>query len=258
VLQQPTMNMDELIKLILPAVIGGFMGIIGGIISSIFATRSKMKEIAETFSLEQRAKENEAKAKVRIQYLNPLQIATIDFHGRLCDIQSRLNRGDKLLRNTMQELKERTHQADRYVQWVNDFGHYALSTLYLTNLYLAHVSKIRSELPFVELSSGEDQALLDHLSRVRCALGGEFGIWENLQDSFGSYIQKGDGSLMNFKEFCSFIYDDSSFPWFFRLVDFYRDMDLKTPSQLQEMIDSLRALITFLSDKSKQALPERE
>jgi len=239
-------------KLMLPATVGGVIGIVGGIITSVLATRSKMKEMEETFSREQRAKEHEAKAKVQIQYLNPLQVATADFHDRLCDIQSRLDRGDELLRNTMQELKNKTHYANSYVQWVNDFGHYALSTLYLTSLYLAHASKIRSELPFVELTSGEDRALLDHLSRVRCAFGGEFGIWEDLHDSLGSYIRKDDGSPMNYQEFCCFIYDDSNFPWFARLIEFYRDIDRKTEPQRKEMVDSLEAVSTFLSEKSKQ------
>lgn len=233
-LQQSAINLTDLMKLIVPAVMGGIMGIV----SAFF-----------TMCFQQRAKKNEANAKVQIQYLNPLQLATVDLHDRADDIQNRLNNGDKLLRNTIQELKDRTHQGNEYTQWANDFGHYALSTLYLTDLYFAYVNKIRTDLPFIRLNSDEDRVLLDCLSRIRHALGGEFGIWENLQDSFGSYIRKNDGSLMNYKEFCTLIYNDTNFPWFIRLIDFYRDIDCKEPYQRQEMIDSLRALVTFLNQK---------
>jgi hypothetical protein len=248
------MTIEDLMKLAVPALIG----VLAGIVSSVITTRQRMKEVVETFKLEQRAKDQETKAKVQIQYLNPLQIAALDLRDRIQDIQNKIEGGDPLLRNTMQELKSRDHHGNQYVEWANGFGHYALSTLYLTNVYLASVSKIRTELPFVELTSGEDQELLNHLARVRSALGGDYGIWENLQDSFGHYVKKKRGTLMNYKEFCSFIYDDANFLWFMRLVDFYRDIDLKTIPQRYEMINSLDELLKFLNRKSAQVLPKRE
>lgn len=246
--------LNELLKLVVPAVIGGVVGVI----SSIFATRAKMREIVETYSLDQRAKEIEAKTKIRIQYLNPLHIATADLHERFVDIERRVGERDDLLRNTMRELKDGAHRGREYVDWVNGLGHYGISTLYLTLVFLAQVRKIRSELPFLELTSGEDQALLGHLARIRRAFGGDYGIWRNLQDSLGSYVRKADGSLMDYREFCTLLGDDSVFPWFNRLVEFYRDIERKTPAQRGEMAASLSDLLEFLKQGQSKSVVRAE
>ncbi|HUP59169.1 MAG TPA: hypothetical protein VNA69_01985 [Thermoanaerobaculia bacterium] len=174
-------------------------------------------------------------------------IATADFRERLEDIDDRIRRNDVLLANTMNDVKNRSHVDVEYARWANGFGHFALSTLYITVVYFACASKIRADLPFVNLSSGDDRRLLDLLSKVRQAVGGEFGIWENLQDSFGSYVRRDDGSIMNYRHFCSLIGDEVTCPWFLRLIDFYRDLDRKLQEERQQMIRELRALEAFLS-----------
>lgn len=209
-----------------------------GIVSAIAAMR-----------IQQRAKAKEVTEKIQIQYLNPLLVAATDFRERLEEINERMARGDNLLSHTIQELKNRVHADVDFASWVNSVGHFALSTLYITSVYFAHASKIRTDLPFVKLRSGDDRMLLDNLGCIRRSLGGEFGIWDNLQDSFGSYVRRHDGSIVNYREFGAFFCDDHSFPWFLRLIDFYRDIDRKLPEQRDEMVRSLKHLEAFLEKK---------
>lgn len=233
-LQQTVGQAAPMMQLVMPALLGGAMGIV----SSLVATR-----------IQQRARASEATEKIQIQYLNPLLVATTDLRERQQGINKRVADKDTLLRNSIQELKDRTHLGTEYPQWVNGLGHFALSTLYITAVFFAHASKIRADLPFVRLSSGDDRTLLDHLARIRRALGTDLGIWEDLQDSFGSYIRKVDGATLNFREFCTLLEDDGTRPWFMRLLDFYLDIDKKFTEQREEMIQSLQTLEAFLSRK---------
>ncbi len=116
----------------------------------------------------------------------------MDLLSRIRNINKRIARNDKLLQDTLRELKSKA-QGDQaaFASWANGWGEYSLSTLYSTMLYFARAARIRSELPFVRLSSDDDEELLKKLSEVRKAFGGDYGIWESLQDSLGAYMWKG-------------------------------------------------------------------
>ena len=240
---------EDLIKTIL-TVAGG---VLGGIIAAVITARNKVHELEENYRLTQLAKENEERAKNQLQYLNPLRVSAMDLHGRLSDIDDRIARKDSLLIDTLKELKEKAEDTESFVPWANGFGEFALSTLYITLIYFARAGTIRTELPFVQLSAGDDNELLDRLSNVRRSLGGEYGIWSDLQDSLGSYLRRPEGrGLLSYREFCTELSKPSSFPWFNRAVRFYRDLNLKKPAERKEMIDSLNNLAQFLAEKPKQ------
>ena len=238
---------EELIK-ILP-VIGGLLAGIG---SAFVTARYKVRELEKSFRLTQLAKENEERAKTQLQYLNPLRLSAMDLQRRLSIIEEKIQSKDRLLINTLNELKTKIKDPEDFVIWANGWGEFALSALYVTLVYFARAGTIRTELPFVQLSTGDDNKLLDRLERVRRALGGEWGIWVDLQDSLGSYMRRTEGGLLSYREFCTELSQPSSFPWFHKLVEFYRDLHLKTPDQRKEMADSLDLLVQLWEDKPKE------
>ncbi|MEQ8161833.1 MAG: hypothetical protein ABRQ33_11640, partial [Smithellaceae bacterium] len=121
-----------------------------------------------------------------------------------------------------------------------------VSTLYITAVYFAYASKIRREFPFIQLSSGDNKALLYRIADVRFSIGGKFGIWEALQDSLGRYLINEDGAIKNYRNFTEAISSEDAV-WFNRLIDFYKDIDKKLEDHLENIESSLEALIDFLS-----------
>ncbi|MBK1988853.1 hypothetical protein A0J48_015125 [Sphaerospermopsis aphanizomenoides BCCUSP55] len=245
--------MVEILKILAPAL----LGIIGGVLSGWFTQRSG-------YAIKQKEKENEERDKLKLQYLDPLRVATQDLRDRLIEIRERQNQKDPILQTGLQQLiSNKTGNAANdlpykyiwqnkgdYAEWANGIGCFSLSTLRTTALYFYQASKILQELPYVKLSSGDDVELRKHLINVRSALGGSYGIWNELQDSIGEYLLKENGKLRNYREFCYEIIDDVNYFWFYRPIRFFADFHLKSSNEVDEMIQSLDTLDRFLSNQT--------
>jgi hypothetical protein len=245
--------MEQLVEYLVPIL----AGLLGGWISATVTARAKLRELEASFRLDERRKNAEERAKNQLNYLNPLRVAAIDLRDRLNNVKQRIQESDTLLPDTVSEVSSRAKDDEEsFADWANGLGQYALSSMHLICIYLARASRIRTELPFVQLSSRGDQELLNRLSEVRESLGGDFGIWESLQDSLGDYIRNVDGTLMDYREFCLQLENAGTAHWFRRLVDFLRDLHMKTSAERQAAIDSLRDLIDFLTQQPLQTAYE--
>jgi hypothetical protein len=181
-------------------------------------------------------------------------VAAHDLRFRLNDANDKISTNDSLLPDTVREIAaEGRKPREEFARWANDFGQYALSTVYMTVVYFARASRIRTELPFVELSAGDDEALLRHLEKVRLALGGDYGIWVSLQDSLGTYLTDKNGTVATYREFCEQLADPVNGPWYHRVVEFFRDLHMKTPTERNKMVAALDDLVQFLRDKPREA-----
>ena len=230
--------MDKLLSLVIPALISCFLGIITALITTSYKLKKQLYVDKE--------KEND---RIRIKYLHPLLVAAQDLLERIADIRRR--RIDEPEKSEMMEwfknIKDKK-QIEPFDFWANDKGYFALSSLYVTAVYFAYATKIRREFPFIELHPGDNKALLYHIKDVRISIGGKFGIWENIQDSLGSYVlNKSDETVKSYREFCESINDQSEAVWFNRLIDFFRDIDKKLEDQFENIESSLKSLIDFLS-----------
>jgi hypothetical protein len=204
---------------------------------------------------ERGADRDKEKEHVTLKILHPLLVASEDFLDRISDINRRRNDPLKSvdMRRWFKEIDERkSGDPERFAFWANDEGYFAMSTLYITALYFYFAGKIRRDLPFFQLAEGDESALLSHLSEVRVAIGGKFGIWEVMQDSLGAYLATKSGAK-NYREFCEMIMDAKDAVWFNRLIDFYRDIHMKLDDQLGNIESSLKSLIVFLHTNLKVA-----
>lgn len=219
-----------------------------GILTALATTHYKMRK-------QHRLEKEKEKDQIRLKYLNPLLVAGIDYLERMADIKER--RQDEGKTNKMvtwfREIKENKRtDKQSFEYWINDEGFFAMSTLYVTAVYLFYAGQIRRELPFIELAPGDDKALLNHLSNVRTAIGSKWGIWENIQDSLGAYLgDETNKRVMSYRGFCNMLIDKSEMVWFNRLIDFYRDIDKKTEDHIEKIITSIQALIDFLNRNMK-------
>jgi BMFP domain-containing protein YqiC len=246
------MSAADLAKAVLPSVIAA----LAGVLIAYLTARMKVNELINNYQLAQRARDEEAQLRARIHYLDPLRVVTVDLRNKLRAIHAKVERGDLEVRDGVWKYwHDIQHDRAGLVAWENHEGHFAISALYLTALYFAHVGKIRAELPYVELSPGKGDSLLERVAAVRLALGGEYGIWDDLQDSLGSYLRTGEGGLMNYREFCLAITDQATFPWFRRLFEFYQDFHLKTREEREAMIAALTALEAALAGPVANGAP---
>jgi hypothetical protein len=214
------------------------------IIIAVITTNHKLKKQVNI----DREKENE---RIRIKYLQPLLVAAQDLLERITDIRRRrMNNQEKYRMMQWFDKIKTDSKADKgsFAFWANDEGYFAVSSLYITAVYFSYASKIRREFPFIQLSSGDNKALLYRVADVRFSIGGKFGIWEAIQDSLGSYLINEDGTIKNYRNFTEAISSKEDAVWFNRLIDFYKDIDKKLEDHLENIESSLESLIEFLSD----------
>ena len=233
------LTMDQSIeRLVVTALISCVFSIFIAVITTSHKLKKEFKIAKE--------KENE---QIRIKYLQPLLVAAQDLLERITDIRRRRTNDREKIRMMQWFNKVKTDsRADKssFAFWANDEGYFAVSTLYITAVYFAYASKIRREFPFIQLSSGDNKALLYRIADVRFSIGGKFGIWEALQDSLGRYLINEDGAIKNYRDFTEAI-SSADAVWFNRLIDFYKDIDKKLEDHLENIESSLEALIDFLS-----------
>jgi hypothetical protein len=234
---------EKITSLALPAVISIITSLVTGIITGLITISYKLKK---QFSID---KEKEYE-RIRIKYLHPLLVAAQDLLDRMTDIRRR-RKNEKEKNKMMQwfrKIKSDSLDKGSFEYWANDEGYFAMSSLYVTAVYFSYASRIRREFPFIELSPGDNKALLSHIADVRLSIGGKFGIWEVVQDSLGSYLIKKDSDLLkSYKEFCESIIDKAEVSWFNRLIDFFADIDKKLEDHLENIQSSLTSLIDFLA-----------
>jgi len=220
--------------------------IISGLLAFVTAIAVASHQLKKQYTIEKKKKDEE----IRLKVLNPLLVASEDLLIRIIDIRGRLadEPNKRKMIHWFNEI-DTEKRRDRYAFnfWVNDQGYYALSTLYITAQYFYYASKIRRDFPFLTLLDEDNTALLGHISAVRIAIGGKFGIWENIQDALGSYMGHDDSDrIKNFRQFSEAIIDDKEYVWFNRLIDFYRDIDQKLDDHLDNIEIALKGLEQFL------------
>jgi len=214
-----------------------------------------------SFYIKNKHTESEVNKKVINEYLDPLLIITNDFRAKLKDLIKRVNKNDTILKDTFKQLSdnftgssssiyyELWKNDNEFIKWTNQMGHYSMSLLYVTALYFSRAYYIRTKLPFLKLKKSTDKELLNRIDFVRISMGGEFGIWSEIQDSVGIFIKKEkENEFMNYWEFCYEIFVNKKYYFFYKVIDFYECFDKKTEKQKEDMIDSLELLSSYLDE----------
>lgn len=232
------------------AIIAAVIAALVSLITIFITTRSEWRR-AERLQTLERERDREKK---RIQYLDPLLVSAGDLLAKINRLRDELTTKEEFWKNTFREVKERDRtKSDEFAFWCNGVGAGAVTTLYVTVVYFARASRVRSELPFIQLGANDDQTLLEHLTEVRNAFGGEYNLWVEIQDSLGEYVTAADGRIMNYRGFCTQLIDSWDHIWFTRLIDFYRDVHLKR-LELERIATALQRLIDFAKTASAPKL----
>ncbi|HKQ54160.1 MAG TPA: hypothetical protein VJT74_17415 [Pyrinomonadaceae bacterium] len=247
--------MDELIKISLPIL----LGCLSGMVAAYFAVKLEFKKLEKVFDLkvkelqkqvdiQQEAEIKREASRLRLKYVNPLRVSAQDLRLRLSAIAGKIEnqRDCEEMEGWFNHVKSGRNNKDEFALWCNGVGHFAMTTLHLTAVYLARAAKLRVEAPFREVNADYHQQMLECLENVRQQLGGRYGLWQESQDSIGERVIKDGDGVISYKEFCSKLADDAEYPWFSRLVDFYRDIHLKR-TDITQVADALQRLHDCLS-----------
>ena len=222
-------------------VIAAVVAALVALATAILAMRAEARR-AERVREAERDRERE---KTRIQYLDPLVLSAADLSEKLRALQREPSAKREFWKTSFDRIKS-YDRGDRtgFAYWCNGEGAGAVTTLYVTGVYLARSRRVRAELPFIQLGAADDQLLLDQLTRVRNAFGGEHNLWVELQDSLGAYVTDPTGQILNYREFCTQLIDGWDHIWYTRLIDFFRDFDMKA-KELADITSALDDVVSF-------------
>jgi phage regulator Rha-like protein len=248
------MALGEIIKIVITVFVGG----LSGAVVAYFTARLRFREIEKSFELKikeiesqidisQKAERKKEESRLRVKYSNPLRVSAEDFGKRLSRISRKIEKQQEKdeLKNWFSHIRDARRNKQEFTIWCNDIGHFAMTTLYLTAVYLAYATKIRIELPFREVNPDYQKGLIERIEKVRNFLGGFYGIWQETQDAVGESVLRNGEGVIGYREFCSRIMNDSEYPWLSRLVEYYRYIDSKG-KDIANVIDSLQDLYKFL------------
>jgi len=213
-------------------------------------------------SSDKEKEQEKEQATIRLNYLDPLRVAASDFTSRMRLIDHKLRNDDigrkeRMLRRYDLIKHPKAASLTEFAMWCNGEGYFAMSTIYLAANYFAIASKARQELPLSQLKNGDDARLLKCLDNIRDAFGQEYGIYETLQESVGSYMRTSPNAVMNYRQFCEMMFREEERAWLLRVIDFYCEID-KKGSELTQMANTLTELASFIKTVTQMRVPRVE
>lgn len=236
------------------AVIAGLVGLFAGIVSAQFSAYIRTREgQIEQWQL------------VRTKYLAPFASSAEQVRGFIAVILGKLP-------DLGAPKRESTNELIGWFRWVKDFaegreprdqfyGHcngtlyFAVASLYITATYFAIAARIRANQPYIATSDFNDRDLMKKIDKVRDEFSGDKdGLWDTLQDSIGVVVTHADGSIMDYREFCSHLVDEKQHVWFLRLMDFYIQMGNEelAPNGMR-IIDNMREKLQRIDHALEEA-----
>lgn len=209
--------------------------------------------LAQSQSARAARKEREAsRTSTQLTYLDPLRSAAENLAWKLFSVDEKIRERegssgglDWMLR-MFRCVKEpsgilgRPPSATEWSYWCNGEGFFAVSTVYATAAYLLHARRARR-------GCTGDLALMRRLDAVRLAMGHEHGIYVMLQDSIGEFVVDSNGLEVPYRRFCAMLFSEEERPWFLGILDYFRDVDRKTPEQRRAVLAALHDLLDHLS-----------
>ncbi len=184
------------------------------------------------------------KSQINSQYLNPLRLFAEEAYYRLYEIKFEPEAHKWLIQSVRQE-DEVGEQDD---EWFTSTGCYLISSSYFTACLFATITKVRRDIPYLQLDKNADTELLRLIFRVSKAFLRDLGIFYVIQHTIGREMQGEDG-ILNYKEFCLLLKNREKRLWFARLLRFYLDLgnrEEKACRRLDEALDAIWDLGNFV------------
>lgn len=187
-------------------------------------------------------KQRERSTNINARHLNPVRLYCEETYFRLREIRQQEGRCDILLSvDTVQDI------SNKAPEWFNSDGGYLVSTSYFTACLFGAIKKIREDIPYLKLRSGDDTVLLNRTFAVSHAFLSELGIFYAIQHSIGTEMWHRDESrFLSYREFCELLMEPEHRAWFDRLLQFYLEVGRgERLGNILQALDALRGLGLF-------------
>jgi hypothetical protein len=234
---------------VLPAVLAGFI--------SYIVARNKNEADRNQLIFERQSADEGRFATLRQQYIAPLRFWASLLSFRMNELERKLASDYSETRQWFQEAKNHADGSVRieyFPDWCCYVGIFAVTTMYWTCQFLKASRDLRYHSPFVEVDAGYDRSLQEHLTNVRQAFIGEWGLWDSSQEIIAELVSNPQGQAWNYQDFCIALDSRDRFKIgpLLRPFDYYiQYFSLANSQKLQQ---SLIELITFLDSRRT---PER-
>lgn len=184
-------------------------------------------------------------AEINSRYLSPLRLQTLDVEFRFREIQQQL-RSSKTSEGLL-ALRSASEMAAKPVAWYTGEGCFMASTCYLVGGLFARLAQLRSDIPYVRLTTSDDTELLRHTHAVAVAFLQDHGVYYVIQPSIG-HDMLADGGVVSYRQFVELLQQPDRTDWFEPIVRLVRHTGLNDDggARLQRILESLAALRVFL------------
>lgn len=197
---------------------------------------------------QQRRREEQARRRdLNARYLNPLRLHLVENYYRLSDTVHRAGAGGGRYEPAL-TIAGPAEISGKDAAWFNGTGCALASSVYLTACLFAQLKKVRDDLPYLQLTAGDDTRLAGLLLGVQQGYLSGLGVFYVTQPSIGqSMWVPGQDRLLTYREFCELLQDPHQRVWLDRLIQFHLDTAAgHTGGRTGQLIDAIRQLSAFL------------
>lgn len=236
---------------VLAAVISALTSLAVAIATQYWNTKLKQEEI-----------DRENRSKLNLSYLNPLRFALERAYFRISQILKLLEEQDDEFRAKMSLIGNPSEIANKDESWFNfdESGYYLISSCYMTACLFFQISKMRNEIPYLNLGEKDDARINTLMYEITHHFLVNQGIYHVIQDSIGIDMYLSDEKrLMSYREFCQFLKKSEKRKWFDKLIKFYIEVSCgKRTEQVRELVEAISQLLGFIEESLNTATPAKE
>lgn len=236
---------------VLAAVISALTSLVVAIATQYWNTKLKQEEI-----------DRENRSKLNLSYLNPLRFALERAYFRISKILKLIEAQDDEFREKISLISDPSEIADKDETWFtfDAAGYYLISSCYMTACLFFQISKMRNEIPYLNLGKKDDAKITTLMYEVTHHFLAHQGIYHVIQDSIGidMYLSE-EKRLMSYREFCQLLKKPEERKWFDKLIKFYIEVGSgKRTGQIRELVEAISQLLGFIEESLNTVAPAKE
>lgn len=236
---------------VLAAVISALTSLVVAVTTQYWNTKLKQEET-----------DRENRNKLNLSYLNPLRFALERAYFRISKVLQLVEEQDDEFKKKMLDIGNPDEISGKDESWFtfDESGYYLISSCYMTACLFFQISKMRNEIPYLNLDKKDDARITTLMYEVIHSFLAHQGVYHVVQDSIGidMYLSE-EKRLMSYREFCQLLKKPEERKWFDKLIYFYIDVSCgRRTEQVREIVEAISQLLSFIEESLNAGTPAKE
>ena len=191
------------------------------VISAIIGAAAGFSVVGVERIFEAWTKRRDQLAEINIRNLAPLRLYCEETFFRLHEIQRLVKQNEGHLK-FLDAVSDSEHISSKESRWFNEEGCYLVSSVYFNACLFGAIRRVREEMPYLRLRSGDDTTLLNLMFAVSRSFLQDLGVFYAIQHTIGAemWIHK-EQRFLTYREFSERLMIEKERTWFDRLILFY-------------------------------------